>query len=131
MKENNIKDLPNTLIFQKKGVQQFPGNQKVALYYCESLKKYFSITYNKTGIGLTESEYSLIEDLKKLEEVQEISFENGISLNVNKDCADLIIDLYESLSEGKEEFENFIKESDQNFLNLLAYSVKNKEKINA
>lgn len=131
MKENNIKDLPNTLIFRKKGVQQFPGNQKVALYYCESLKKYFSITYNKNGIGLTESEYSLIEDLKNLEEVQEISFENGISLNVNKDCADLIIDLYESLYEGKEEFENFIKESDQNFLNVLTYSVKNKEKIDA
>lgn len=127
-----LKDLPTNLIFIKKAVQNFPNSQKVALYYCESLKKYFSITYDKNGLELCESDYSFIKDLYNIldeDDIKEIYFDNGLSLTINKECADLIIDLYEQLSEDKEEFETYIKESDQNFLNILDYSVRNKEKL--
>lgn len=132
MNKNNkiLSELPSTLVFNKKGVQNFPNNQKVALYYCESLKKYFSIAYNKSGLELMESDNSFIEKLRILEEVEPIYFEDGSSLNIDKDCAQSIIDVYDSLSEEQQEFEEFILESEKNFLSILKYSVKNKEKLN-
>jgi hypothetical protein len=125
-----LKELPSTLVFNKKGVQNFPNNQKVALYYCESLKKYFSISYNKSGLELSESDYSFMDELKSIDDIKEISFNNGLSLNINKECADHIISLYNSLlNEDKEEFVEFIEQDGDNFLHVLEYSVKNKEKI--
>lgn len=125
-----IKELPQTLILNKKGVQNFSYDLKVAIYYCDALKKYFSVTYGKDGFILSESDFSLIKELEHIENIKEINFENGISLNINKECAEHILFLYNSLSEGKDEFESFILESDKNFLNILEYSVKNREKIN-
>lgn len=123
-----IKDPPQTLILQKKAIQQFPNNQKVVLYYCEALKKYFSFTYDKNGMGLTESvNIKLVDKLKLIEEVEPVLFFDGSALNIDKECAEHILDLYDSLSEGKEEFEDYIEESKSNFLEILKYSVKNKQ----
>lgn len=120
-----LKDLPQTLIFNKKGVQTFPGSQKVALYYCESMKKYFSISYDKNGFELMEeSDYSIIEELKNIEGIQEVEFNNQSVLNLDKNCIEPILSLYENLEEeSRKDFIQFIEESDQNFLKILEYSV--------
>lgn len=125
-----LKDLPSVLTFTKKWTQQFPNNQKVTLYYNDALKKYISIIFSSSGYSISESsseidKYSLIEELQKMneEEIKEFFFQNGLTININKEISKHILDLYEKVDE-KEKFEQFISESDQNFLKMLEYSVK-------
>lgn len=119
-----IKDLPNYLSMQKRAIQSFPDNQKVALYYCDPLKKYFSIAYGKEGYTMNECDYSIIDELKILSEVTEFHFMDGSSLNIDQECATHILNLYEEIDDGQQEFEEYLKDSDKNFLNVLKYSIK-------
>ena len=122
MKANSIKqqrgyvDPPLTLMLQRKSIQNFPDNQKVALYYCRDLKKFFSLTYSKNGFEIMESDFSVIEKLKNIQEIEPLCFHDGSELNIDKRCSENILSLYENLSEGKEEFEDYILSSDKNFL---------------
>ena len=118
-----IKDPPASLILNRKYIQQFPNGQKVAIYYCPNLKKNFSLTYDDTGYQLSESEFSIIEKLKSIEDVESISFFDGSDINVDTECSKYILQLYDSLEEGKEDLQEYILESEVNFLNILQYSV--------
>lgn len=120
---------PQTLVLQKKTTQNFPNNQKVALYFCDALKKYFSLLYGPDNIQLSESDYSIINTLETITTIQSIIFNDGSSLNIDKVCSSKVLELYENLDEGKEEFENYIMESDSNFLKILDYSLKFKKDI--
>lgn len=110
---------PQTLIFQKKGIQTFPNKQKVILYYCDKINQYFPMIVKDNGI----KEDSIIDRLKVINEVEEINFDNGLSLNINKECSEYILKLYDEIDD-KERFEKYISESEQNFLNMLEYSVE-------
>lgn len=121
-----FKDPPQTLVLQKKTTQIFPNKQKVALYFCDALKKYFSLLYSETEMQLSETNYSIINTLKNIQEIETITFYDGSSLNINNECCSKIIELYEELEEGHEEFEDYIMESDKNFLNILNYSITHK-----
>lgn len=118
-----IKEAPANLMLSRTAIQTFPNGQKVALYFCNQLKKYFSLNYGKSGIELSES--SVIEYLKGINNVETIEFVDGTTLNIDNTCSNHIIALYEDISEGQEEFEQYIIQSDQNFLKLLDYSIKN------
>lgn len=122
-----IPELPQRLTLIKRGVQTFPGNQKVALYFCTELNKYFSFVQNAQNLEIMESDYSIIEDLKGIESVEELYFSDGTSLNIDNECAGYILNLYNTLSEGIEEFQEYISTSDKNFLKVLEFSIKNRE----
>jgi hypothetical protein len=120
-----ISELPNLLMFQKKAVQSFPDNQKVALYYCESLKRYYSVTYNKKGIQLSEMvDHCIIDEMDNVKEISQFFFDDGSSLNIDETCANNIINVYNDLLEEDEtEFVNYLKSSDSNFLNVLKFAI--------
>ena len=111
--------LPQTLVFQKKGIQTFPNKQKVVLYYCDAIKQYYPFVVKDI-----KEEESIINKLKHINEVEEINFDNGLSLNINRVCSEYILKLYDEIDD-KESFERYITESEQNFLNMLEYSVEN------
>ena len=116
-------DPPNVLTLIKKCTQSFSGDRKVALYYCEAVKKYFSFTYNKNGIELLESNISFIDQLRQINDISEIYFEDASSLNINSECAHHILKLYDEIYEDQDEFQEYIQESKENFLKVLNYSV--------
>ena len=118
-----LKDPPASLVLNRKYVQQFPNGQKVAIYYCPTLKKNFSLTYDKNEVQLSESDFSIIDILKSIKEVETIYFNDGSETNINEECSKNILELYSSLEEGKSDFEEFVMESESNFLKLLRYSV--------
>lgn len=118
-----IKQPPPYLQFRLVTIQNFPNDQKVALYFCEQLHKYFSINYGKDGLQLMESDFSIIDKLKNIDEVEPFYFNDGSTLNIDKQCADHIIEVYEDLTEGKSDFQEYILESDKHFLSILNYSV--------
>ena len=125
-----IKEAPPNLYLRLVTIQNFPGGQKVALYFCEQLKKYFSINYGKTGIEIMESDFSIISKLKTIDEVERLNFHDGSALNIDKNCCTSVIELYEDITEGREEFEYYISQSDKNFLSILDYSVNKFKKEN-
>jgi hypothetical protein len=120
-KKRLIAEAPPTLMLQLKYVQPFPNGQKVALYFCPTIKQYFSFVYDKKGI-IAEDNFSIIDKLKSIIDIESIHFNDGSSLNINEECASKILDVYES-SENKSNFEEYILESDVNFLSTLEYSV--------
>lgn len=113
-----LRDLPSTLIFQKRSTQSFSDNQRVTLYYCDALKKYFSIAYDKSGFQLSENFIDYLNDTSILH------FNDQSSIEMNIEAKNHIIELYNSLSEGHEEFITYISESDKNFLKILGYSIR-------
>lgn len=123
--KKKIAEAPTNLMLQLKYVQPFPNGQKVALYFCPTIKKYFSFVYGKEGI-IAEEDFSIIDRLKTITDIESIYFNDGSSLNINEECANKILELFDN-TENKYEFEEYILESDSNFLNALEYSV-NKHK---
>lgn len=119
----NLKSPPQNILFKLVSIQPFPKNQKVALYFSKDLKKYFSMSYGKEGIELTESDFSIIEKLKNIEDVEPLYFHDGSTLNIDKQCSEHVLDLYENITEGKSEFEDFVLSSDKHFLSILDYSI--------
>lgn len=117
-----VKDPPQTLILNKKYIQQLPNNQKVVIYNCPTLKKNFSLLYDNKGYQLSESDSSVFDKLKNVEEVETLYFKDGSELNINRECSQSILELYENMEEHQE-LEEYLMESQQNFLNLLKYSV--------
>lgn len=122
------KQPPQYLQFRLVNIQNLPNNQRVALYFCEAVKQYFSFVYGKDGV-VSESEISFTEYLKLIEdEIESIDFVNETVLTVSKECVEPIVELLESLEESKRiELENHIQESDENFLEILKYSLKIKK----
>lgn len=123
MKEKTLREPPVNLVLRRTAIQTFPGGQKVALYFCDQLKKYFSLNYGKSGIEIMESDFSVIEKLKTIEDIEPLYFHDGSHLNIDKECSEHILETYNLLSEGKSEFEEYIMESETNFLKILKYSV--------
>lgn len=121
-KKRTLAEAPSQLMLQLKNVQQFPNGQKVALYFCPAIKKYFSFVYGKEGIISEQSDF--LEKLNLVEDVEEFTFNDSSILNIDSECAKLIFSLYES-TEEKEELLDYIQESDINFLNALKYSKLN------
>ena len=97
-------DPPSSLFLQRRSIQTFSNNQKVALYYCRELKKYFSLTYNKDGYDLLETDFSVVDKLKNIEDVESLFFNDGSQINIDKEFYNHILELYDSLSEGKYDF---------------------------
>ena len=124
-KKKTLAEAPSQLMLQLKNVQQFPNGQKVALYFCPTIKKYFSFVYGKEGIISENTDF--LERLQLIEDVEEITFNDESKLNIDTSCSDLILSLYESTDE-KENFLDYIQESDVNFLNALKYSKLNNNK---
>ena len=124
-KKKVLAEAPTTLMLQLKYVQPFPNGQKVALYFCPTIKKFFSFVYGKDGI-IAEEDFSLMDKLKSISDVESIHFNDGSSLNINEECAINILELYNN-TENKYEFEQYLLESDSNFLDALQYSVKQKQ----
>ena len=124
-KKRVLAEAPTTLMLQLKYVQPFPNGQKVALYFCPSIKKFFSFVYGKDGI-IAEEDFSLMDKLKSINDIESIHFNDGSFLNINEECANNILELYNN-TENKYEFEQYLLESDSNFLDALQYSVKQKQ----
>ena len=119
-----IKDPPATLVLNKKYVQQFPNGQKVVIYNCPALNKNLTLTFDNTGLQLTESTFSILDKLRTINEIETIYFKDGSELNINEECSNNILELYNILEEGKEYFEEYIEESSSNFLKILEHSTK-------
>lgn len=124
--KSRVRDFPGTLILQRKSISQFSNGPKVALYYSDKLKKYFTVTLDEKQQLQSEDFLNILEDFD--EDVTEISFNDDTKLNINKECSNLVLEYLNNINiEEKEILEQYILESSDNFLEVLEIAVNNKE----
>lgn len=86
------RELPQILILKRKYIQKFPNNFDVGVYYSEDLKQYIPISLQGSNPIIRKEE--VINTLKSITEESEIvtlMFDDSSELNVNKNCADIIL----------------------------------------
>jgi len=125
------KDPPVILVMRRKSIRMFPNGQKVAMYYVDKLDKYVTVPYNDlqwSPLSMKEDvSYSVIHQLSTiiLEGVGTVKFEDGSYTKVDKETANSILTVYESLDKkNKQIIENMANESKQNFSKVIDFAWK-------
>ena len=121
MPKNKNKDLPQVLVLKRAFIQRFPNGQQVALYHSEHLDQYITVPLD--GSHFSNTTESFIQQLKQISEqddTQTLLFNDLSELNINKECADIIL----SFLENNEEIKEHLSISDKSFLEVLEQAVQ-------
>lgn len=124
MAKNKIKELPQVLILKRTYTQRFPNGQQVALYHSDALDQYITIPLDGSQVSTTvESIISSLNTISENDVIETVLFNDLSELNINKECADIILN-YLTI---KEEVKEYISESDKTFLQILEEAVQNSQ----
>lgn len=110
------KDLPQVLILKRTYIQRFPNGQQVALYHSEHLNQFITVPLD--GSQFSNTTESVLEKLNQISENDDIGviiFDDSSELNINKECADVILNFINS----NEELAEQLQVSDKSFLGIL------------
>jgi hypothetical protein len=116
MPKSKHKELPQVLVLKRTFIQRFPNGQQVALYHSDHLDQYITIPLD--GSQFSNTTEAVIEKLNQISEnndTQTILFDDLSELNINKECADVILNFIES----NEEVIEHLTVSDKSFLEVL------------
>lgn len=119
-------DPPFTLVLKRQSIRMFDHDTKIALYYNEQLKTYFSVPYsNKTGavLGPIQSESTILGKLKE----GNIVHKDGSESKINEQIAEDLINTHFSLNESnKAKFEDLIEMNAAGLEKAIEFSSKSK-----
>lgn len=124
MAKKKNKDLPQILVLKRTYIQRFPNGQQVALYHSEHLDQFITIPLDNTQFSNTTE--AVLEKLNSISEentVETILFEDLSELNINKECADVILNFIQN----NEELSEQLGISDKTFLGILEQAVQIEE----
>lgn len=111
-------DPPVVLVIRRKAVRLYPDGTRVALYWSDKLKKYFSVPYGPAFNSPIQAE-NFIEQLKVIKEEQEehtIELGDNTLIEVDGSMIDHILYTYDRLKkENKEKFVTVLTESENGF----------------
>lgn len=103
--ENKSEDPPYVLVLKRQNIRLFPDNIKVALYYNDKIKKYFSVAYGKDVNALLQSEEI---DIKNEQNLVSEMFNTFISLSEENKIK--MLEMINKDSESYQKIKKFIKE---------------------
>ena len=110
------KDLPQVLILKRTYIQRFPNGQQVALYHSEHLKQFITVPLDgSTFSNTTESVLEKLINISENDDIGTIVFNDSSELNINKECADVILNFINNHEELAEQ----LHVSDKSFLEIL------------
>lgn len=110
------KDLPQVLILKRTYIQRFPNGQQVALYHSEHLNQFITVPLDGSQFSnTTESVLEKLNQISENDDVGVIIFDDSSELNINKECADVILNFINS----NEELAEQLQVSDKSFLGIL------------
>jgi hypothetical protein len=120
-KKKRETDLPQVLVLKRTFIQRFPNGQQVALYHSDYLDQYITVPLDSSQFSNTTE--AVIEKLKNISEnndIQTILFDDLSELNINKECADVILEFILI----DEELDERISSSDKSFLEILEQAIQ-------
>lgn len=124
MAKKKHKDLPQILVLKRTYIQRFPNGQQVALYHSEHLDQFITIPLDNTQFSNTTE--AVLEKLNNISEeniVETILFDDLSELNINKECADIILNFIQT----NEDISEQLGISDKTFLGILEQAVQIQE----
>lgn len=124
MAKKKHKDLPQILVLKRTYIQRFPNGQQVALYHSEHLDQFITIPLDNTQFSnTTEAVLAKLNNISEENTTETILFEDLSELNINKECADVILHFIQN----NEELSEQIGISDKVFLGILEQAVQIEE----
>jgi hypothetical protein len=113
-----VPDPPVVLVIKRKAVRLYPDGTRVALYWSDKLKKYFSVPYGPALDSTIQAE----EYVREFLESDEIALNDGNNVSLNEQTKEMFIDVYGRLDEqNKEYFWNQLTESASTFGKLYEF----------
>ena len=114
------KDLPQVLVLKRQFIQRFPNGQMVALYHSEYLNQFVTVPLDNSQFTSTiESVLERLNYISENDDVETLVFEDLSELNINKECADIMLEFINTQPDLLEA----IVVSDKKFLELLEKAV--------
>lgn len=131
-KKSRPHDPPAILIMRRKSIRQFPNGQRVALYYVDKLKKFVTIPYDDESIHFSpnmsmvkENVMDHLNDIVASGTGKRIMFEDGSSTKVERQTAQAILNVHDTLNEeNKEKVKDMAYKSKQHFMKVVDFAWK-------
>jgi len=114
-------DPPFTLVLKRKAIRLYPNDTKIALYYNDRLKKYFSIPYSdKENVDaplqaeetITEDVVGHLQSIKDKHQIGKIKHKDGSTSSVDVQTAHALLTVHKALNdENKKKFSDMMSKS--------------------
>jgi len=118
------KDPPNTLVLRRKSIRMFPDNTRIALYYNNTLDKYFSIPYGPKidspvqaeEVQIQEAVIDTLHKIVKSKQHEPVQFADGTKLKVDHYTASAITKVHGALNDdNKKKYADMVHKSKDHF----------------
>jgi len=113
---------PIILVIKRKAVRLYPDGTRIALYYSDKMKRYFSVPFGTPEADVSgvqaESFVNELRSTSKLTEDTVLELRDGSQVEMNTDMVEHIVHAYDELKE----------ENREKFIGLLTSSAENFEK---
>ena len=115
-----VPDPPAVLVIKRRAVRLYPDGTRVALYYSDKLKRYFTVPYATMSSGLSAIQAeNFIDELRSSSRLIEntlLELEDDSEVELNSEMVEHIIFAYDGLEEeNKEKFIDLLTSSAENF----------------
>ena len=114
-------DPPFTLVLKRKAIRMYPNDTKIALYYNDRLKKYFSIPYSdkeemdapvQSEETITEDVVKHLQNIKDRHQIGKIKHKDGSTSSVDVQTAHALLTVHKALNnENKKKFSDMMAKS--------------------
>jgi hypothetical protein len=127
---------PFTLILKRKAIRQYPNKTRVALYWSEKLKRYFSVPYEDdsgdiTGIlqaesfEINESVMDTLHSIVKDKQSKSVKFASGHTRKIDHFTASALTKVHDSLNDdNKKKFSDMVHKSPEHFMKASEFAFK-------
>ncbi len=118
------KDPPNVLVLRRKSIRMYPDNTRIALYYNNTLDKYFSVPYGPKIDATVQAEETQIEEavmdtLHKIvssKQHEPVKFADGTKMKVDHYTASAITQVHGALNDdNKKKYADMVHKSKDHF----------------
>jgi hypothetical protein len=129
------KDPPLVLVIKRKAIRLYPDGTRIALYYNEKLKKYFSVPY-QYGSGMdapiqseeVELEEAVMDTLHKIvndKQAKSVKFASGHTRKVDHFTASALTQVHNALNDdNKKKFADMVHKSPEHFMKASDFAFK-------
>ena len=118
------KDPPNVLVLRRKSIRMFPDNTRIALYYNNTLDKYFSVPYGPKidspvqaeEVQIQEAVIDTLHKIVKSKQHEPVQFADGTKLKVDHYTASAITKVHGALNDdNKKKYADMVHKSKDHF----------------
>ena len=115
-----IPDPPAVLVIKRRAVRLYPDGTRVALYYSDKLKRYFTVPYATMSAGVSaiqaENFINELRSSSKLTEDTTLELQDGSQVELDALMVNRIVYAYDGLEEeNKEKFIELLTSSEESF----------------